>query len=213
MKSRVFILSILLAAMLHAEEQIRVIPMPANSRATFEFGGVCSFERTSAPLPDEPLRVRIIRGTRDSLKRWGSDRMNVRNACVEYYSVVVRPRTRSTEQLDLDLFVGTGWLDGENDGHFVFVVEADDQPGADRIEYRKFRLRPERVTQYFDAGQEVTVRAPPQRIAATPSRASRSMYAGVGIECAIVQWDQRRIFIREANAQPDITGESVAGSH
>lgn len=216
MLTRVFALLVttaVLSATARGDERIRVLPMPGGA-ATFAFGDICNFETSTTPLPDEPLRVRIIRGTRDSLKRWGSSAMNIRNACVEYYSIIVRPRSRSTERLDLNIFVGPGWLEGESDGHFTFILEADDNPSGPRIEYRKLRLAPELVDEYFNAGKEVTVRAPAQRIALTSSGGSRSMYAGgAGIECVNLQWDPRRVLIREAMAQPDNHGEGVAGSH
>lgn len=213
MLTRIFALLVagaVLSGAARGQERIRVLPMPGGA-AMFEFGELCNFERSTAPLPDEPLRVRIIRGTRDSLKRWGS--VNIRNACVEYYSIIVRPRSRSTERLDLNIFVGAGWLEGASDGHFTFILEADDNPSAPRVEYRKLRLAPEQVGAYFNAGKEVTVRAPAQRIELTSSGGSRSMYAGAGIECVNLQWDSRRVLIREAMAQPDIPAESVAGSH
>jgi hypothetical protein len=191
-------------------ERIRVIPM-AGPAATFTFGDICNFESVSTPLPSEPVRVRIIRGTRAFLERYGTNGMNLTGACVDYYTIVVRPLRGTSGRLDLNFALGQGWLDGANDGRFVFVLEADDDPSAQRIEYRKLRLAPELTDDYFNDGKEVTVRAPAERIALNPQHSSRSMYGGLNAECVALNRDPRRIIIREAAVEPRDSYTSVGG--
>jgi hypothetical protein len=214
MKHRGFAVLVLMAFSIVAAaddgERIRVIPM-AGPGATFTFGDICKFDSVTTPLPDEPVRVRIIRGTREYLERYGTNGLNLTGACVDYYSIVVRPIRAASGRLDLNIAVGQGWLDGANDGHFVFVLEADDDPGASRIEYRKLRLAPELTDDYFGDGKEVTVRAPVERIALTPQNSSRSMYRGLTAECAALNRDPRRIIIRQATVEPQDSETSVGG--
>ncbi len=200
-------------------ENIRVIPVGGET-ARFDFGDLCSFEPANTPLPNEPLRMRIIRGTRENLVRYGRNRMHIRNACIEYNSMVVRPRITRGGRLDLNFYLRNSFLDGDRDGHFMFILEADDRPSAPRVEYRKLRLAPEQTDAYFDAGKEVTVRAPFERADEMPASANGGgghvgLYAaGSGVDCVNLNIDRRQpILIREAMAQPDMPAESVAGSH
>lgn len=205
MRLRAFAVLVLMAFSIVAAaddgERIRVIPMDGPA-ASFSFRDICRFDAVTTPLPAEPVRVRIIRGTRDFLKRYGRNGLNLTGACVDYYSIVVRPISAQSGRLDLNIALGQGWLDGANDGHFVVVLEADDDPGAPRIEYRKLRLAPELTDDYFNDGKEVTVRAPVERIALTPQHGSRSTYRGLTAECAVVNHDPRRIIIRRAVVDP-----------
>ena len=222
MKLRAFptlVLIVLASSVFAQPENIRVIPVGGET-ARFDFGDLCTFEPTNTPFPNEPLRVRIIRGTRENLVRYGRNRMNVRNACIEYSTMVVRPRITGAGRLDLNFYLRHSFLDGDRDGHFMFILEADDRPSAPRVEYRKLRLAPEQTDTYFDAGKEVTVRAPFERVVRPPAAANggggggRPYAGGAGVECVNLNIDRRQpILIREAMAQPDRPAESVAGSH
>jgi hypothetical protein len=193
-------------------ENIRVIPIGGET-ARFDVGDFCSFEPKDTPFPDEPLRVRIIRGTRENLVRYGTNRMDIRNACVEYNSIVVRPRITPAGRLDLNFYLDQGFLDGDADGRFMFILEGDDNPRRSSVEYRKLRLAPEQTDTYFDAGKEVTVRAPGGMIRVGRSGGGSPLYAnGPGVDCVNLNIDRRPpIIIREAVAEPDTPPESAAG--
>jgi hypothetical protein len=149
-------------------ELIRVVPLAASDDAVFNCGDRCKFR---GALPKEPLRVRIIRGTKAELERVMNDPRYAAAGCIELYSTLVRPRRsqRAADLLDLKFYFSTDWLaSGGANGQYVFVVERDDEPDGPAID-RTTRLRlpaGREGAKYFRAGVDVGVRAPvhtPQR--------------------------------------------------
>jgi hypothetical protein len=143
-------------------EVIRVVPLDVSDNAVFSCGDRCKFRGS---LPNEPLRVRIIRGTVAELAAMTNDRRYAAAGCIELYSTLVRPRRsrRTADLLDLKFYFSTHWLAlGGANGQFVFIVERDDNPeGADieRTSMLRLPAGPEGA-RYFRAGVDVAVRAP-----------------------------------------------------
>lgn len=141
---------------------IRVVPLDVSDSAVFSCGDRCKFRGS---LPNEPLRVRIIRGTVEELAAVANDRRYAAAGCIELYSTLVRPRrsNRTADLLDLKFYFSTAWLaSGGANGEFVFIVERDDQPNGPPIERTSMLQLPTGPSgeRYFRAGVDVAVRAP-----------------------------------------------------
>jgi hypothetical protein len=154
-------LALLFTLGLAADTTLRVVPVSGNS-AQFRCGDRCKFR---ADVPTGPLRLRIFRGSISELASTGSDARYVGSTgCVEFYSTIVRPRNprRPANVLDLRFYFRPKWLNGKRDGHFVFIVEHDDQPDGPEVEERPptLRLPASLVPRYFQSGVNVTVVAP-----------------------------------------------------
>jgi len=144
-----------------ADSILRVVPV-SGTPAPFRCGDRCKFR---ADVPAGPLRLRIFRGTITELARTGLDpRFVGATGCVEYYSTIIRTRhpRRPQNVLDLRFYFRPKWLNGNRDGHFVFVVEHDDNPDGLEVEERPptLRLPANAVAKYFRSGLDVTIKAP-----------------------------------------------------
>lgn len=132
-----------------AEKVFRVIPVQQTSSSQFSCGQYCKLR---APLPKGPVRVRIFRGSREELADLAQHRGNIAAGCIEFRTVVVRPRRLYGSMLHTDLpMVQPGWLarDGK-DGHFSFVLEEDDDPDGRAVDGdSRIRLSTSIVRAYF----------------------------------------------------------------
>jgi hypothetical protein len=170
LRSRLFLLALFpfAAFALLGDSAIRVVPV-SGTATPFRCGDRCKFR---ANVPAGPLRLRIFRGTINDLAKTGTDVRYVGvTGCVEYYSTIIRTRhpRRPQNVLDLRFYFRPKWLNGKVDGHFVFVVEHDDDPDGPEVEERPplLRLPAGLAAKYFRSGLDVTIRAPIYATAAT----------------------------------------------
>jgi hypothetical protein len=166
-----FIAAFALAAA--ADAPLHVVPV-SGTPAPFRCGDRCKFR---ADVPAGPLRLRIFRGTVNELAGTGHDPRYVgATGCVEYFSTIIRTRTprRPQNMLDLRFYFRPKWLSGNRDGHFVFVVEHDDNPNGPEVEERPpmLRLPSGLVAKYFRSGVDIVIRAPLYATAAPATRAA-----------------------------------------
>lgn len=143
-------------------EVLRVVRLDLLDSAVFRCGDRCKFR---GPLPNEPLRVRIIRGTVAELAAMANNRRYAAAGCIELYSTVIRPRRsrRTADLLDLKFYFSTRWLASPNaNGEYVFIVERDTTPDGPDIERTSMLRLPTGApgAAYFRAGIDVAVRAP-----------------------------------------------------
>jgi len=164
-----------------ADTTLRVVPVTSNV-VPFRCGDRCRFR---AAVPAGPLRLRIFRGTIAQLEKTSTDPRYVgATGCVEYYSMIIRTRNprRPQNVLDLRFYFRPRWLNGTRDGHFVFIVEHDDNPNGPELEERPptLRLPTNLVKQYFRSGIDITIQAPVY----AGARAAAPAYGGRGGETA-----------------------------
>lgn len=143
-------------------EVISVVRLTPEGQPLFNCGDRCKFR---GELPKEPLRLRIIRGTKAQLTAVGNDPRYSPAGCIELYSTIVRPRRsrRTGALLDLKFYFNPGWLaaNGRN-GQYVFIVERDtvrNGPEVERTSMLRLPAGPQAAA-YFGAGIDVTVLAP-----------------------------------------------------
>jgi len=230
MKIAIAVLSfVVLTPSAFADSTICVVPV-SGSPTPFRCGDRCKFR---ADVPQGPLRLRIFRGKIEELASTGTDPRYVGvTGCVEYFSTIIRTRQSRRPQnvLDLRFYFRPTWLNRDRDGHFVFVVEHDDNPDGPQVEERApmLRLPASLVAKYFRSGIDVTIRAPmyaSARAAAERPTGARAAMAlpedGMGIardsavrpappvtsaanDCMTLQFDGGEpVLIRRADRAPD----------